>query len=88
MGFDPSLSNVQICTGPDRAELTAIFFPSGENCGSNSNLVEEMNFSGAVHGPSLAAAVMRKISASPIHRYVHRQDDLRRTQRANWGCSP
>jgi hypothetical protein len=43
-GCDPSLLQIQISRNPDLAEVNAILVPSGENLGSYSGRVEEMNF--------------------------------------------
>src|SRR5215831_3952538 len=40
--FEPSLSQTQISGCPERCDMKAIFLPSGENCGPESVLVEEM----------------------------------------------
>src|SRR6516225_4076294 len=40
--FEPSLSQTQISGCPERADMKAIFLPSGENCGARSLLLEEM----------------------------------------------
>src|SRR4051812_40795785 len=42
----PSRLATQISGWPERREAKAIQFPSGENCGRESRLVEEMNLTG------------------------------------------
>jgi hypothetical protein len=42
-GLDPSLAHIQISQAPDRLDMKAILFPSGEEAGSLSSRVDAIN---------------------------------------------
>ena len=50
-GFDPSASHTQISRAPDRLDTKAILLPSSEYVGIQSNLEEDMNWTGLLGFP-------------------------------------
>ena len=67
---DPSLLQTQISGDPDLDEAKAIFLPSGENRGSASPRVEEMNFTASFGFAPEPGTSTRQIllSARRLHR--------------------
>src|SRR5688572_6495992 len=63
-GCDPSLLQTQISRDPDLAEAKAILLPSGENLGSISDRVQEMNFMASLGLAPKRGTAIRQILAS------------------------
>src|SRR5437016_1697779 len=73
IGPKPSRSQIQIANVPERAELKAIFLPSGENCGSRSHWVEAINRLGALFlSDALGPGIRQMLESSESRVYTNR----------------
>jgi hypothetical protein len=71
-GFEPSLSQTQICNVPVLLEVNAMRLPSGEYCGLVSSRVEEINLVGALDGPT----GLLFVDAGPSTRQTSSRDSV------------
>ena len=69
MEFDPSLLHTQMSSAPDRSDIKAILFPSGEYAGFDSLRVDEINRTGV---PGLRTSIFQMSVSDFCTTYARR----------------